>query len=222
MSQYDHLPPQFRPHPAKKGAGGSVGAATMRPAPPAPAKPSPAPRPSSPAAPAVPSAPQRPAVLSPDSPPQRLRERWPFLDDPECPPELHALTGHRISKYNEYVRLHPRLRDCQTAEDCALVAGQLLDAYEDNRLCTQELDHYQEHRRLLGRHHLLRHFASLRELRQLSTKQLLKEQRKVRDNIWRVGSEIRKGDKPHLLGQRTQKLQEYELKLKEINRLLDE
>lgn len=218
MSQYDHLPPQFRPHPAKKGAGGSVGAAPPRPAPQA----RPASRPPSPLPPVAPAGPQRPAALSPDPSPRRLRERWPFLDDPECPPELHALTGHRISKYNEYVRLHPRLRDCQTAEDCALVAGQLLDAYEDNRLCTQELDYYQEHRRLLGRHHLLRHFASLRELRQLSTKQLLKEQRKVRDNIWRVGSEIRKGDKPHLLGQRTQKLQEYELKLKEINRLLDE
>ena len=73
---------------------------------------------------------------------------------------------------------------------------------------------------MLGRHPLFRHYQQLARLRSSSVKELLKEQRKTKDNIWRVNSEIRKGDKPHLDERRRQKLQEYELKLKEINRLL--
>ena len=151
-----------------------------------------------------------------------LRSRWPFLDAPDCPMELHAIVGHRISRYNEYTRLYGQLRDCRSVKECGDVSRRLLDAYIDNRQCTQELDYYQQHGKMLGRHPQLRHFQQLSRLRSMNVRDLLKEQQKTRDNIWRVNSEIRKGDKPHLLERRQQKLQEYELKLKEINRLLGE
>ena len=159
-----------------------------------------------------------PAAASSSSP--TLRQRYPFLDAPDCPMELHALVGHRISRYNEYTRLYAALADCRTTEECSDVARRLLEAYLDNRLCTDELNFYLRHRRIMGRHPMLRHFSQLAALRAMSVKELLKEQTKTRDNIWRVNSEIRRGDKPHLLERRQQKLQEYELKLREIRRLL--
>ena len=73
---------------------------------------------------------------------------------------------------------------------------------------------------VLGRHPLLSHFSELSRLRSLSVRDLLRLQQKTRDNIWRVNSELRKGTKPHLDVKRRQKLQQYELKLQEINRLL--
>ena len=105
-------------------------------------------------------------------------------------------------------------------EQCADVAGRLLDAYLDNQQIARELDYYQQHGKVLGRHPLFRHFQQLTRLRSSSVKELLREQQKTKDNIWRVNSEMRKGDKPHLDEKRRQKLKEYELKLQEINRLL--
>lgn len=151
-----------------------------------------------------------------------LRTRWPFLGDPSCPVELQALVTQRITRYHEYTGLYRQLRDCRTVEECGDVSRRLLDAYFDARQIAAELDYYQQHKKVLGRHPLFRHYQQLARLRSSSVKELLKEQRKTKDNIWRVNSEIRKGDKPHLDDRRRQKLQEYELKLQEINRLLGE
>lgn len=153
---------------------------------------------------------------------RRLRDRWSFLNDPSTPVELKALITERITRWHEYTQLYEQLRDCRTVEECADVSRRLLDAYFDNRQITAEMDYYQQHKKVLGRHPLFRHFQQLTRLRSSSVKDLLKEQAKTKDNIWRVNSEIRKGDKPHLLERRRQKLQEYELKLQEINRLLGE
>lgn len=160
-------------------------------------------------------------VVAPSSLP-RLRARWTFLNEPSAPVELKALVTQRITRYHEYTALYAQLRDCQTVDECADVAGRLLDAYIDGRLIAAELDYYQKHRRVLGRHPYFRHFQQLARLRSSNVKELLREQQKTKDNIWRVNSEIKKGNKPHLDTRRRQKLQEYQLKLQEINRLLGE
>lgn len=169
-----------------------------------------------------------PSVSGPQTanPGTRLRERsdtrkrWPFLDDPKTPVELKALITQRITRWHEYTDLYRQLRDCADVEACAGVAGRLLDAYLDHQAITRELDYYQKNGKVLGRHPLFRHFQQLARLRSSSVKDLLREQQKTKDNIWRVNSEIRKGDKPHLDEKRRQKLQEYEMKLQEINNLL--
>lgn len=150
------------------------------------------------------------------------RRRWPFLDDPRTPVELQALVTQRITRYHEYSQLYTKLRDCKTVAELSTVCGKLLDAYLDNQAIARELDYYQKHGRVLGRHPMFRHFQQLTRLRSSSIKDLLREQQKTKDNIWRVKSELKKADKPHLDARRRQKLQEYELKLQEINRLLGE
>lgn len=152
----------------------------------------------------------------------RLRDRWPFLNDPKTPVELQALVTQRITRWHEYTDLYRQLRDCTDYEECAEVAGKLLDAYLDSQAIAREMDYYQKFGKVLGKHPMFRHFQQLTRLRSSSIKDLLKEQQKTKDNIWRVNSEIHKGDKPHLDVKRRQKLQEYELKLQEINRLLGE
>lgn len=151
-----------------------------------------------------------------------LRDRWPFLNDPKTPVELQALVTQRITRYHEYTDLYKQLRGCESVEQCADVAGRLLDAYLDSQSIAQEMDYYQKFGKVLGKHPMFRHFQQLTRLRSSSIKDLLKEQKKTKDNIWRVNSEIRKGDKPYLDVKRRQKLQEYELKLQEISRLLGE
>lgn len=150
------------------------------------------------------------------------RKRWPFLDDPKTPVELQALITQRITRWHEYTGLYQQLRDCTDVEQCASVAGRLMDAYLDHQAISRELDYYQKNGKVLGCHPMFRHYQQLARLRSSSVKELLREQQKTKDNIWRVKSEMRKGDKPHLDGKRQQKLQEYELKLQEINNLLGE
>ena len=152
----------------------------------------------------------------------RLRERWPFLNDPRTPVELQALVTQRNTRWYEYSGLYSQLRSCDSVKQCADVSGRLLDAYLDSQAITREMDYYQKHGKVLGKHPMFRHFQQLARLRSSSVKELLREQQKTKDNIWRVNSEIRKGDKPHLDEKRRQKLQEYRLKLQEINNLLGE
>ncbi len=180
-----------------------------------------APHPSAPASAAPAAAPAAAPVAVAQSR-LTLRQRYPFLNEPDCPAELHALVGHRISRYNEYSALYPQLRRCSTLEQCADVAGRLIDAYLDNRSCTAELDYYQRHRRLLGRHPYLKQWRQLSTLRAKTTRELIQEQQRCRDNIWRAKREIEKGTKPHLNDERRRRIQEYELKLQEIGRLLGE
>lgn len=167
------------------------------------------------------------ATCPPDSPTRphgspRLRDRWPFLDEPDCPVELQALVTRRITRYHEYSNLYPKLRDCQALTECADVAGRLLDAYLDNQAIFREMEYYQKHRKVLGRHPFFRHYQQLSRLRSSTTSQLFREKQRTLDNIWRVKSEIKKGDKPHLDAKRRQRLEEYTLKLQEINNLLGE
>ena len=151
-----------------------------------------------------------------------IRDRWPFLDEPDCPVELQALVTRRITMYHQYSNLYPKLRDCESVMELSTVCGKLLDAYLDNQAIFRELEYYQKHRKILGKHPFFRHYQQLTRLRSSTTSQLFLEKQRTLDNIWRVKSELRKGNKPHLDGKRRQRLQEYELKLQEINNLLGE
>ena len=135
--------------------------------------------------------------------------------------ELEALASRKFTKYRAYVRLHRQLRDCTSLEDCARVAGELVDNYIDNRLIWQELNWYKEHGSLLGKHPAFAEFRRRRELNNLPVKELVKRLRQVEMNIWRVKSELAKGDKPHLDATRRERLAGYEKERADIVRLLE-
>ena len=135
--------------------------------------------------------------------------------------ELEALASRKFTKYRAYVRLHRQLRDCTSLEDCAKVAGELVDNYIDNRLIWEELTWYKEHGSLLGKHPAFAEFRRRRELNNLPVKELVKRLRQVEMNIWRVKSELAKGDKPHLDATRRERLAGYEKERADIVRLLE-
>ena len=56
----------------------------------------------------------------------------------------------------------------------------------------------------------------------MSVKELIRKEKQLRDNIWRIKSEIAKGDKPYLLHEREQRLKEREKELELVTRMLDE
>lgn len=151
-----------------------------------------------------------------------FREEFPFLDQPDCPVELEALASRKFAKYHDYVKLHPKLRECRSLDECAQVAGNLLASYMENRAIWAELNYYQQHKAILGKHPIFAAFAKRKNLLAMSVKDLMKRKQQLENNIWRVQSEIKKGDKPHLDSQRGERLTTYQAELAEVNRLLDE
>lgn len=151
-----------------------------------------------------------------------FREEFPFLDQPDCPVELEALASRKFAKYHDYIKLHPKLRECRSLDECAQVAGNLLASYMENRAIWAELNYYQQHKAILGKHPIFAAFARRKNLLTMSVKDLMKRKQQLENNIWRVQSEIKKGDKPHLVSQRGERLTAYQTELAEVNRLLDE
>lgn len=84
--------------------------------------------------------------------------------------ELEALASRKFSKYHAYVRLHARLRDCTSLQECADVSRQVIDSYMDNRMIWQELNYYKEHHALLGKHPAFAEFRRRSELLHLPVK----------------------------------------------------
>ncbi|WP_455759246.1 hypothetical protein [Phocaeicola coprocola] len=159
-------------------------------------------------------------VLFSERKPLSFRDEFPFLNDPKCPPELEALASRKFARYHNYVNLHKNLRDCTSTEQCAKVSRELINSYLENRMIWEELNYYQQHGSILGKHPIFAAFHRRKELLTLNVKQLMIRQKRLKNNIWRVQDELAKRDKPHLELERLARLQAYQSELAEINRLL--
>lgn len=149
-----------------------------------------------------------------------FRQDWPFLSDAKCPPELKALAADKISCWERYTANHAKLFDCSSLEECSDIAHEIIKDYKENRLIYQEFEHYQKNGKILGLHPVFAHYKRFEKLRGLNVIDLVKEQERVKHRLWRINSEIEKGDKPHLREKREQSRKETEGELAEINRML--
>ncbi len=150
-----------------------------------------------------------------------LREDWPFLSEADCPPELKILIADKISCYHRYCTAHARLFDCLTLGECFETAREVVDNYLENRLIFEELHYYKEHHTVLGRHPVFERMKNLDRLRRMSIVDLIHSKERLEHNIWRIRSEMSKGDKPHLQGVRESRLREKYVQLAEIHRLIE-
>lgn len=173
---------------------------------------------------------EAPAQASPGAPPKTsnytprdtFRSEFPFLNRADCPIELKALVTDKFSSFHAYRDLHKQLRDCTNVAECAETAKQLIDSFTENRAIWAELNYYKEHKVLLGKHPIFKHYQRVKDLRKLSVKDLVLKQIDLKHNVWRIQSEIAKGDKPHLDAERQQRLDIKQNELEEVNRLLGE
>ena len=151
-----------------------------------------------------------------------FREEWPFLAEPDCPPELKILAADKITAYHEYVRGHEELFSCITLEECYNTAKKVVENYKQNRKILSEFAYYREHGKCLGKHEIFSSMKRLESLRRMSPVELVRKQKNLSGAIWRIKDELKKGDKPHLRSEREARLKEKTLELSEVNRLLGE
>jgi hypothetical protein len=149
-----------------------------------------------------------------------FRDEFPFLNAPNCPIELKALVTDKFSSFYQYRQLHEKLFSVASLEECAETANQLMSNYHENRMIYAELDHYKKYGRVLGNHPVFAHYRKMEGIRQLSVRELVKKEIALNHNIWRIESELKKEDKPHLENERKNRLKEKQAELAEVQRLL--
>jgi len=150
-----------------------------------------------------------------------FRQEFPFLNESSCPMELKALVTDKFSSYYRYRDLHSTLCDCTTPQQCADTSLDIINSYQDNRAIYAELDYYKQHKTILGHHPIFKHFNKMKNLRKLNIKDLVRKQIQLEHNIWRIESEIKKKDKPHLSHERLDRIKQKQFELAEVNRLLE-
>jgi hypothetical protein len=149
-----------------------------------------------------------------------LREDWPFLGNPDCPPELKILAADKITAYRNFVREHGKLSSCTSLEECLETAKKCVFFYCQNRKILSEFAYYKEHGTVLGKHPVFGEMNRRRELLSASPLELAKKRQNLRDAIWRLGYQLRSGKRPDLAASRTELMQAKERELAEIEKLI--
>lgn len=150
-----------------------------------------------------------------------FRAQFPFLSRPGCPTELKALAADKITAWENYTAGHEKLFDCSSLDECYHVAFEVVENYLENRLIYEELEYYGQHGSILGKHRIFDQYKKYERLRGYNVIELVELLKKTLPHrIWRIESEIKKGDKPHLLGERQKRMQEVQDELAEVKRLL--
>lgn len=166
---------------------------------------------------------QAPQGVPPTPPVQKkFRDSWPFLADRTCPFELKALAADKITAYHNYTEAHRRLPSCGSNEEFYSVANEVIENFLENRAIFEELDYFKQQGTILGKHRIFSEARSMDALRKLSIKDLIRKEGNLKEAIWRIENEIRKGNKPHLLASRQKRKDAKWRELVEVQRMIDD
>lgn len=151
----------------------------------------------------------------------KFRDEWPFLSSPDCPMELKILASDKITAYHNYVSAHAALASCTTLEECFETAKKVIENYKQNRKILSEFAYFREHGSCLGKHPIFSETRKVAEIRSMNILQLVRMKKNLEGAIWRAKNEIDKGDKPHLDGERKERIDSKVRQLREVERLIE-
>jgi hypothetical protein len=152
----------------------------------------------------------------------KFREEFPFLNEPGCPPELKILASDKITAWRNYKNAHTQLFDCSRLQQCTETARNVIQNKLNNELIYEELRYYQKYRKIYGQHEIFTYMRRLRELRALKPGELVREYENTFKNIYRYTKLIASKPKPHLSLQHQAKLKELEIRIAELESLLEQ
>lgn len=158
---------------------------------------------------------------SDDSNKPKLRNQWPFLAEPTCPPELKLLISDKITAYTECVKEYGNLTAAVSQEEQLKSVKNLVESFISNHEIFKELKHYSDTGKILGKHLIFQQYQRIRELRNLNTLALFDKKKNLEHAIWRNESKIKKEKREDLLFSRQMKIKELKMQLAEVMRLLE-
>lgn len=150
----------------------------------------------------------------------KIRNDWPFLSDPECPPELKLLISDKITAYRNCIQEYERLPDAATPAEQLSTVRALVTNFIANHEIYRELKHYKDTGKVLGEHNIFAQYQRIKDLRNLNSMDLFRKKKNLEFSIWRNENKIKKEDRPDLLHARREKIKALKLELAEVERLL--
>ena len=111
---------------------------------------------------------------------QPIREEFPFLNDKDCPDVMFIVVGKKVSAYRRHQELHAKLQEALdgtiqlSEEDQKQLASDTQEAFAENRALYDELNYFNEHKEILGKHPLFRELVAKREVETMTMEQLAK------------------------------------------------
>lgn len=107
----------------------------------------------------------------------RFREKYPFLNSPDCPDVLKVLVADMFTSYDNYKSAHARLQVLADDEAAAAVADceKVVTEYLKNREIWDELEYYRENGVILGKAAKFREMEAAEDYTQLSEIDLMKK-----------------------------------------------
>lgn len=107
----------------------------------------------------------------------RFREKYPFLNSPDCPDILKILVADLFTSYDNYKVAHARLQVLADEEAEAAVADceKVVSEYLKNREIWDELEYYRENGAILGKAAKFREMEAAEDYTRLSEIDLMKK-----------------------------------------------
>lgn len=107
----------------------------------------------------------------------RFREKYPFLNAPDCPDVLKVLVADMITSYYRYKEAHVRLQTFPDEEAAATLAycESVITEYLKNREIWDELEYYKKTGTILGKAAKFREMEAVEDFSQLSEIDLMKQ-----------------------------------------------
>lgn len=127
----------------------------------------------------------------------KLRERFHFLKDPDCPDELKILVNDMITAYDTYREAHARLQTLPDADfqNAFPEAAAVVEAYLDNRQIWEELEYYKANGCMLGKAERLKNLRLAQDYSTLSDLELLRKYNSAKTQLSKQRKAFRVAEK---------------------------
>lgn len=133
----------------------------------------------------IPSAPATVPVPKTERRMERFRQRYPFLQSPDCPDVLKIMVADMFTAYADYKSAHAQLavlddvQTLQTAELCE----KAVNAYLANREIWDELEYYKANGTILGKSAKFRDARQIEDLAALADVDLMRKLQSAQVNV---------------------------------------
>lgn len=107
----------------------------------------------------------------------RFREKYTFLNSPDCPDVLKILVADMFTSFANYKAAHARLQVMADDESVAAVKDceTVVESYLENREIWEELEYYRENGTILGKAAKIREMEAAEDYSKLSEIDLMKK-----------------------------------------------
>src|SRR5690606_748194 len=125
----------------------------------------------------------------------KLRQEFPFLSEDNVPDKLKILVADKFTALEKFEAAHEQIQKMKAAgetEGLFDLGKKAVENWELNQLIYDELNHYQEHKEILGNHPIFADEMLQKQVDAYSTKEAMKRQGNLRSYISRETPKLEK------------------------------